>query len=188
MKAVTNPNADRSDLSGFDRNPGAGAANPAVPSPPKDRQLTDSTLHVDAAPSPPAEPGATPRRTSGWLWLGIVFLPFVFAWFTLRQGHSTRDRGIAFTWLVVCMLIRAAGPAGSGAEAPQEVAQQEVEQVSTVQRSPEDTIEEYARMIEARGGICLGIAGQLRMINNNFGASHPGIADTLGKAEQYNCL
>lgn len=57
------------------------------------------------------------------------------------------------------------------------------------QRTPEEAIEDYAEMIERNGRMpCQGIANHLRMINNNFGAAHPAIAEVLGKAEQYGCL
>lgn len=39
------------------------------------------------------------RRVSVPLWIGIVLLPVIFAWFTLRRGHSVPARLIAFVWL-----------------------------------------------------------------------------------------
>lgn len=35
------------------------------------------------------------------LGIGIFLLPIVFAWFTLRQGHTTKARVISFVWLVL---------------------------------------------------------------------------------------
>lgn len=38
------------------------------------------------------------------LWLGICFLPYIFAWETLRRGYSAGTRLIAFLWMVVILL------------------------------------------------------------------------------------
>lgn len=38
------------------------------------------------------------------LFLGNVFLPFIFVWFLLRKGYSTRARVIGFGWLAVYFL------------------------------------------------------------------------------------
>lgn len=35
------------------------------------------------------------------LYLGILFLPYVFAWFTLKKGYSNKLRGFAFGWLAL---------------------------------------------------------------------------------------
>lgn len=32
--------------------------------------------------------------------IGIIFLPFIFAWFTLRKGHTTKAKVISFIWMV----------------------------------------------------------------------------------------
>ena len=39
------------------------------------------------------------------LGIGILFLPFVFSWFTLRNGYSTVVRAIAFAWLSFVFLF-----------------------------------------------------------------------------------
>ena len=39
------------------------------------------------------------RKVGGGLVLGIVFMPYLFAWFTLRSGYSRRSRIAAFIWL-----------------------------------------------------------------------------------------
>ena len=41
------------------------------------------------------------RRVSIRLAVGTVLLPFIFSWFTLRKGHSTSSRIVAFGWLAV---------------------------------------------------------------------------------------
>jgi hypothetical protein len=35
------------------------------------------------------------------LGIGIVLLPLVFAWFTLREGHSVIARVAAFGWMAL---------------------------------------------------------------------------------------
>ena len=39
------------------------------------------------------------KSLSPGLWIGIFFLPFIFAWLTLRQGYSKRARLFSFGWL-----------------------------------------------------------------------------------------
>lgn len=45
------------------------------------------------------------------LGLGIVFLPLIFSWFTLRKGHSTTTRVVAFAYAFVSLLVLLAGVA-----------------------------------------------------------------------------
>ena len=45
------------------------------------------------------------RKVDLGLILGIVFMPYIFAWFTLRHGYSRRSRLAAFTWLGCVVLI-----------------------------------------------------------------------------------
>lgn len=44
------------------------------------------------------------RSVSLPLALGIFLLPIIFAWFTLRQGHSTISRVVSFIWLILFIL------------------------------------------------------------------------------------
>lgn len=39
------------------------------------------------------------------LWVGILFTPYIFAWFTLGKKFSKKSRVIAFSWLAFVMLI-----------------------------------------------------------------------------------
>lgn len=41
----------------------------------------------------------SPREVSLLLGLGILFMPLVFAWFTLRKGYSTKAKVVTFLWL-----------------------------------------------------------------------------------------
>jgi hypothetical protein len=49
-------------------------------------------------------PVVKPRVVHNRLALGIVFLPYIFAWFTLRRGHSILSRALSFTWFGVFMV------------------------------------------------------------------------------------
>ena len=39
------------------------------------------------------------RKVSLLLGVGIFLLPYIFAWYTLRKGHSTISRVVSFSWL-----------------------------------------------------------------------------------------
>lgn len=55
-------------------------------------------------------PNDAPSRKVGFLLLvGIAFFPLLFAWFTLRNGHSKQARVISFGWLVLCVVMVFAG-------------------------------------------------------------------------------
>lgn len=51
-----------------------------------------------------AQVGNTPRIISARLLVGIIFLPFIFAWFLLRQGYSRNARGLGLAWAIVMSL------------------------------------------------------------------------------------
>ncbi|QOW46164.1 DUF4236 domain-containing protein [Acinetobacter piscicola] len=40
------------------------------------------------------------RKVSILLGIGIFMMPYIFAWFTLREGHSRSARFISFGWLL----------------------------------------------------------------------------------------
>jgi hypothetical protein len=46
------------------------------------------------------------RKLSFLLGVGILICPFIFSWFTLRNGYSTIARAVAFGWFgCLAMLI-----------------------------------------------------------------------------------
>jgi hypothetical protein len=67
----------------------------------------------DAAPACPScgKPNLQiPSRSVGLLLaVGIVFLPIIFSWLTLRKGYSTKSRVIALSWAAVILLVMIAG-------------------------------------------------------------------------------
>lgn len=47
----------------------------------------------------PEPDASTPsRRVSFRLGIGIFFIPYIFAWFTLRKGYSTQARAVSLGW------------------------------------------------------------------------------------------
>ena len=53
---------------------------------------------------------AAPTRKVGiLLGIGIFLLPVIFAWFTLRKGHSTLSRVLSFIWLVITLIAYSSG-------------------------------------------------------------------------------
>ena len=49
---------------------------------------------------------SVPQKKVGfWLGVGIVCLPFIFGWFTLRKGYSIITRIISFSWLLLFLLV-----------------------------------------------------------------------------------
>ena len=73
--------------------------------------------HSHALVSQPAEQPSLPdgqpiskRSVSIWLGLGIFLWPYIFAWFTLRKGHSPLSRKLSLGWLGWwCALVLFAG-------------------------------------------------------------------------------
>lgn len=43
------------------------------------------------------------RKIGVWLGIGIFLLPVIFAWFTLRKGHSLISRIISFVWMILVL-------------------------------------------------------------------------------------
>ncbi|MGQ1413976.1 DUF4236 domain-containing protein [Acinetobacter baumannii] len=45
------------------------------------------------------------RSVSFLLGFGIFWMPYIFAWFTLRSGYSSTARWISFIWMIFVLLI-----------------------------------------------------------------------------------
>lgn len=78
------------------------------------REISD-TAHACpgcGAPTKPKNDSSGPRQYAQQpqripslpLFLGNVVLPFIFVWFLLRKGYSTRARVIGFGWLAIYLL------------------------------------------------------------------------------------
>ena len=44
------------------------------------------------------------RQVGIWLAIGILILPYIFAWLTLRKGHSALTRWVSFGWLALLLV------------------------------------------------------------------------------------
>jgi ribosomal protein L40E len=57
---------------------------------------------------------ASKKKMGIGLMLGVLFVPPIFAWFTLRKGFSTKARVISFLWMVIAL----GGAAGTQSDNP----------------------------------------------------------------------
>jgi hypothetical protein len=48
---------------------------------------------------------AAPTGLSTGLVVGIVLVPFIFAWFTLKKGVSTKARVLSFLWMLIALAL-----------------------------------------------------------------------------------
>ncbi len=60
---------------------------------------------LPAGPTVAARVPQQPRKISVRLGIAIFLAPFIFAWFTLRNGYSALSRGIAFGWMVLLFIL-----------------------------------------------------------------------------------
>lgn len=45
------------------------------------------------------------KRVSILLAIGIMFMPYIFAWVTLKKGYSSNARVISFGWLALMVIV-----------------------------------------------------------------------------------
>lgn len=45
------------------------------------------------------------RKVSILLAIGIMFMPYIFAWVTLKKGYSSNARVISFGWLALMVIV-----------------------------------------------------------------------------------
>lgn len=64
------------------------------------------------------------RKISVPLLIGIIFLPFIFSWFLLREGYSTVARVVALGWAAIALLalLTSGGDETQSAEVAETVA------------------------------------------------------------------
>lgn len=70
---------------------------------------------------------AGPRKVSIPLMVGIILIPFISSWLTLRNGYSTKARAISFGWLALTLLIGFSGEPGGQKKAPATTAAEQVD-------------------------------------------------------------
>ncbi len=71
-------------------------------------QAQPSSPLVTAPQFMPTAP-APSQRVSILLGIGIFFMPYIFAWFTLRKGYSTQARAISLGWAGFVILVNFIG-------------------------------------------------------------------------------
>lgn len=64
-----------------------------------------STVHLPNAHIPPKDDLQRPTIKERIWTFGLIFLPFLFCWRTLRKGYSSQTRAFAFLWAVVCGIL-----------------------------------------------------------------------------------
>jgi ATP-dependent Zn protease len=87
--------------------PGSGLSYSSYQSHAKSKRQPQQALpqnnSISARPPLPLihDTDPAPRKVSILLGIGILLIPIVFAWFTLRQGYSTVSRAISMVWMVI---------------------------------------------------------------------------------------
>lgn len=72
---------------------------------------TKSSMHMNMSPVGAQVPPPLPfmpkieRKVSILLGIGVFILPYIFAWFTLREGYSKPARFISFGWLLFLIFL-----------------------------------------------------------------------------------
>ena len=85
----------------------------------------------DSAPTCPncGKPNNIIRPVGKLLGIGIFLLPIVFAWFTLRKGHTTKAKVISFMWMIIPIFLIGSQDNTSSISSP-------VSNASTVSQAP----------------------------------------------------
>lgn len=67
------------------------------------KDMSDSALSCPQCGKPNTN---IPKKNVGIiLGAGILFLPLIFSWFTLRKGYTKKAKIISFAWLVISFLL-----------------------------------------------------------------------------------
>ena len=78
---------------------------------------TNSPPRVERHPSQPplpiynqqnpsqSNPVVAQGRMTFLLGVGIFFMPYIFSWFTLREGYTVISRVISFVWLLIVVVV-----------------------------------------------------------------------------------
>lgn len=64
---------------------------------------------ADTAESIITQPLSSHRKVSIPLIVGIIMIPFIASWFTLRKGYSTTARAVSLGWMVLALVIGLSG-------------------------------------------------------------------------------
>lgn len=64
---------------------------------------------ANTAESITSQPLSSHRKVSIPLIVGIIMMPFIASWFTLRKGYSTTARAVSLGWMVLALVIGLSG-------------------------------------------------------------------------------
>jgi hypothetical protein len=78
---------------------------PMMTCPDCSKEMSDSAPVCPSCGKPNKNAPAEERPVGILLGIGIFFIPLIFAWFTLRKGHTTKAKIISFVWLVLSLVI-----------------------------------------------------------------------------------
>ncbi len=68
-------------------------------------QDCDKKISEEAVSCPNCgRPNKINKDLSTILIIGIILLPMIFAWFTLRKGTSITARIVSFTWMIIAII------------------------------------------------------------------------------------
>ena len=83
-----------------------GRSDAPVSMPPPSRPVVPVRPVIRPADDPPSTPRPSQKEeVSLPLAVGIIFVPFIFAWFTLREGYSSRARVVSLGWCALALII-----------------------------------------------------------------------------------
>lgn len=85
----------------------------------------------------------TKRNVSFLLGIGILFIPFVFVWFLLRNGHSLLARIVGFGWLILGVLAMAGSPSSTSSHNSNPVVSQASTSSSAAVAAPAEPLKSY---------------------------------------------
>lgn len=66
------------------------------------KEMSDAAPACPGCGRPNARAAAPERSVGLLLGIGILVIPLIFSWFTLRKGHTTKAKVISFAWLGFC--------------------------------------------------------------------------------------
>ncbi len=78
---------------------------PMINCPDCNKEMSDSAPACPNCGRPNANVPTEKRSVGVLLGVGIVLIPLIFSWFTLRKGHSVFARVLSFSWLVLSIAI-----------------------------------------------------------------------------------
>lgn len=108
---------------------------PMINCPDCSKEMSDSAPSCPNCGRPNANAPAEVRPVGILLGIGILLIPLIFSWFTLRKGHTTKAKVISFGWLALTLVIVLsqdgdnAGSTSNRATSPAKAAPEQIMQV-----------------------------------------------------------